>query len=480
MFADYEITIGLEVHAQVDTNTKIFCNCSTEFGAEPNAHTCPVCLGLPGVLPVLNKRAVEYAIKAGLALHCDIASFSKFDRKNYFYPDLPKAYQISQYDLPLCTDGYIMVKSEDEEELKVRINRIHMEEDAGKLIHQEGGSGEGSLVDYNRVGTPLIEIVTEPDIHSPQQAITYLKKLKNILEYLEVSDCNMAEGSLRCDANASISPKGASELGTKTELKNMNSFKAIEKALNYELKRQRKVIKAGKEVDQETRMWDTDAEKTLSMRGKEEAHDYRYFPEPDLVPMEIDRSWLEEINKTIPELPVARKERFVNELGLPEYDAEVLTDSKSIADFFEAAVAEHDDPKAVSNWMMGDMMRLLNEEGVDIREVKMAPEDLAKMLELMDDGTISSKIAKTVFEEMFKTGKDPDTIVEEKGLKQISDEGELGDVIDGVIEDNPDAVTDYQNGKDQAIGYLVGQVMKETRGKADPQLTNKMLREKLN
>jgi len=477
MVADYEVTIGLEVHAQLDTNTKIFCSCSTEFGAEPNVHTCPVCLGLPGVLPVLNKKAVEYAIKAGLALNCDIASFSKFDRKNYFYPDLPKAYQISQFDLPLCTDGHINVKTEDEE-VRVRINRIHMEEDAGKLVH-DGTTDEGSLVDYNRVGTPLIEIVTEPDIHSPAQAVAYLKELKSILEYLEVSDCNMAEGSLRCDANASIKPKGQEELGTKTELKNMNSFKAIEKALKYEIKRQAKVLNAGKEVIQETRMWDDDLGKTFSMRGKEEAHDYRYFPEPDLVPMEVDESWLEKIEEDIPELPTDRKARFINEFGLPEYDAEVLTDSKDIADFFEATVNKHDDPKSVSNWVMGDLMRLLNEESLEINEADITADGLAKMLALMDDGTISSKIAKTVFEEMFKTGKDPDTIVEEKGLKQISDEDELGNVIDGVIENNPDAVADYKGGKDQAIGYLVGQVMKETRGKADPQLTNQMLREKL-
>ena len=477
MGADYEVTIGLEVHAQLDTNTKIFCSCSTEFGAEPNVHTCPVCLGLPGVLPVLNKKAVEYAIKAGLALNCDIASFSKFDRKNYFYPDLPKAYQISQFDLPLCTDGHINVKTEDEE-VRVRINRIHMEEDAGKLVH-DGTTDEGSLVDYNRVGTPLIEIVTEPDIHSPAQAVAYLKELKSILEYLEVSDCNMAEGSLRCDANASIKPKGQEELGTKTELKNMNSFKAIEKALKYEIKRQAKVLNAGKEVIQETRMWDDDLGKTFSMRGKEEAHDYRYFPEPDLVPMEVDESWLEKIEEDIPELPTDRKARFINEFGLPEYDAEVLTDSKDIADFFEATVNKHDDPKSVSNWVMGDLMRLLNEESLEINEADITADGLAEMLALMDDGTISSKIAKTVFEEMFKTGKDPDTIVEEKGLKQISDEDELGNVIDGVIENNPDAVADYKGGKDQAIGYLVGQVMKETRGKADPQLTNQMLREKL-
>lgn len=481
MLADYDITIGLEVHAQLDTETKIFCSCSTEFGAEPNVHTCPVCLGLPGVLPVLNKRAVEYAIKAGLALNCEIADFSKFDRKNYFYPDLPKAYQISQYDLPLCENGYIDVEPEEGEAVRVGINRIHMEEDAGKLVHDGTiTDSEGSLVDYNRVGTPLIEIVTQPDIESPAQAVAYLKKLKSILEYLEVSDCNMAEGSLRCDANASIKPKGEEDLGVKTELKNMNSFKAIEKALTYEIKRQKKVLDSGKEVIQETRTWDPEAEKTYSMRGKEEAHDYRYFPEPDLVPLEVEQEWLEEIRETIPELPNVRRKRFIEELGLPEYDAQVLTDSKSIADFFEATVAEHNDPKSVSNWMMGDMMRLLNEEGLEIDEAEITPAGLAEMLELLDDGTISNKIAKTVFEEMFKTGKDPEDIVEDKGLKQISDEDELGNVIEDVIEDNPDAVEDYQGGKEQAIGYLVGQVMQATRGKANPQLAKEMLREKLN
>ncbi|SJZ33082.1 Asp-tRNA(Asn)/Glu-tRNA(Gln) amidotransferase subunit GatB [Selenihalanaerobacter shriftii] len=478
MLEDYDITIGLEVHAQLDTDTKIFCSCSNEFGAEPNVHTCPVCLGLPGVLPVLNKKAVDYAVKAGLALNCDIATFSKFDRKNYFYPDLPKAYQVSQFDLPLCTDGYIDVETENNEEaVRISINRIHMEEDAGKLVHSDSGD---SLVDYNRVGTPLIEIVTEPDIHSPAQAIAYLKKLKSILEYLEVSNCNMAEGSLRCDANASIKPKGAKELGTKTELKNMNSFKAIEKGLKYEIKRQEKVLDSGEEVVQETRMWDANQERTFSMRGKEEAHDYRYFPEPDLVPMEVDKAWLEDIAETIPELPAVRRKRFVAEFGLPEYDAEVLIDSKSVADFFEATVEKHDDPKSVSNWIMGDLMRLLNEEDIEIDEAKVDPDGLANMLKLLDDDTISSKIAKTVFEEMFNTGKAPDTIVEEKGLKQISNEDELGNIVDKVIEENPDAVADYQGGKDQAIGYLVGQIMKETRGKADPQLTNEMLREKLN
>ncbi|MCK8825630.1 Asp-tRNA(Asn)/Glu-tRNA(Gln) amidotransferase subunit GatB [Fuchsiella alkaliacetigena] len=475
MLKDYDITIGLEVHAQLDTETKIFCSCSTEFGAEPNTHTCPVCLGMPGVLPVLNKQAVEYAIKAGLALNCEITDFSKFDRKNYFYPDLPKAYQISQFDLPLCEEGYIDVMT-DEESVRIGINRIHMEEDAGKLIHAQGGE---SLVDYNRGGTPLIEIVTEPDITSPIQATAYLKKLKNILEYLEVSDCNMAEGSLRCDANISLKPKGQSELGVKTELKNMNSFKAIEKALTYEIKRQRKLLKEGGKVVQETRTWDDEVEKTFSMRSKEEAHDYRYFPEPDLVPLEVDEAWLQEIKEEIPELPKARRERFVNELGLPEYDAEVLTDSKSIADFFEAVLEEYDDPKTVSNWMMGDMLRLLNEEELEIEEIKIEPVELAQMLKLMDDGTISSKIAKTVFEEMFNTGKKPETIVEEKGLKQISDSSELEGIIEEVLAENQSAVEDYQAGNENVIGFLVGQTMQATQGKANPQLVNEILRKKL-
>lgn len=476
----YDIVIGLEVHAQLLTDSKIFCGCSTKFGADPNSNTCPVCLGLPGVLPVLNRKAVEYTIKAGLAFNCQIARFSKFDRKNYFYPDLPKAYQISQYDLPLCAGGYIEVEDGEGGFSRVGITRIHLEEDAGKLIH-EGTIGEstGSLVDFNRAGVPLIEIVSEPDITSPAMARAYLNKLKNILEYLEVSDCNMEEGSLRCDANISIKPRGSRELGTKTELKNINSFKAVEKALTYEAERQAELLEKGEKVIQETRTWDEKAGKTFSMRGKEEAHDYRYFPEPDLVPVVIEEEWIEEIRSSLPELPDAKKRRFVEEYGLPEYDASVLTASKALAAFFEETVSHFEDAKQVSNWIMGDFLYLLKEEDLAVEDLRFSGRDLAKMLKMQEKGTISSKIAKTVFEEMFRTGKDPEKIVEEKGLVQISDEDRLRELVEKVIDENPGAVEDYCNGKDRAIGFLVGQIMKATRGKANPQLVNQLLREKL-
>ncbi|MDI3546872.1 MAG: aspartyl-tRNA(Asn)/glutamyl-tRNA(Gln) amidotransferase subunit [Halanaerobiales bacterium] len=479
MTTEYEVIIGLEVHVQLATESKIFCDCSTEFGAEPNTHTCPVCLGLPGTLPVLNKKVVDYAIMAGLALNCEISEYSKFDRKNYFYPDLPKAYQISQYDLPLCQNGYIEIETGNGSK-KIGITRIHMEEDAGKLVHEGSiDRSTGSLVDYNRTGVPLIEIVSEPDMRSPAEAREYLTQLKKILEYLGVSDCNMEEGSLRCDANVSIRPVGQEEFGTKTELKNMNSFKAVEKALEYEVERQKQVLARGEEVIQETRTWDDSLNKTISMRGKEEAHDYRYFPEPDLVPLEIDAEWVNEIRENLPELPLERKERFISDYGLPAYDAGVLTDSRDLADLFEECVQAYDDPKTVSNWIMGEFLRLVKEAGIEVAESKITGKLLAKMLRLMDDGTISSKIAKTVFEEMFKTGKDPETIVEEKGLKQISDEGKLEEIVDQIILANPNVVEDIKNGKDKAIGFLVGQVMKETRGKANPQLVNKLLREKI-
>ncbi|MFP4661832.1 MAG: Asp-tRNA(Asn)/Glu-tRNA(Gln) amidotransferase subunit GatB [Halanaerobiales bacterium] len=479
MSKQYETVIGLEVHAQLATKSKIFCDCSTEFGAEPNEHTCPICTGLPGTLPVLNKKVVEYAIMAGLATNCEVSEYSKFDRKNYFYPDLPKAYQISQFDLPICEHGYIDIET-DEGMKRIGITRIHMEEDAGKLIHEGSiDRSTGSLVDYNRTGVPLIEIVSEPDMRTPAEARAYLSELKKILEYIAVSDCNMEEGSLRCDANVSIRPLGQEEFGTKAELKNMNSFKAVEKALEYEVERQKRVLEAGEQVVQETRTWDDSLNKTISMRGKEEAHDYRYFPEPDLVPLEIDREWVEDIRKELPELPREKKARFTEEYGLPDHDADILTDTLALARFFEEVVEEYDDPKAVSNWIMGEFLRLVNEEGIEIEQNKISGKMLAKMLKLMDEGVISSKIAKTVFEEMFKTGKDPETIVEEKGLKQISDEGQLEEIVLKVIADNSEAVEDIRNGKNQAIGYLVGQVMKETRGKANPGLVNKLLREKI-
>ena len=480
MDKNYETVIGLEVHVQLDTDSKIFCSCSTEFGSEPNTNTCPVCLGLPGTLPVLNKKAVDYLVMTGLALNCEIATYSKFDRKNYFYPDLPKAYQISQYDLPLAKDGFIEVETEEGIH-KIGITRIHLEEDAGKLIHEGSiDKSSGSLVDYNRTGVPLAEIVSEPDIRTPAQAREYLNYLKKTLEYLGVSDCNMEEGSLRCDANISLRARGEKEFGTKVELKNMNSFKAIEKALAYEQKRQRKMIDAQEEIVQETRTWDENKGKTISMRGKEEANDYRYFPEPDLVPLEINEEWKNEIKEQLPELPAVRKKRFIGEYDLPEYDADVITDSRELADLFEECVSEYEDAKEVSNWIMGEFLRLVNEEKMEVEDTKITGHLLGKMLKMIEEGVISSKIAKTVFEEMFYTGKDPEQIVEEKGLKQISDEDKLEKLVEEIIEDNPDVIEDIRSGKDKAIGYLVGQVMKETKGKANPQMVNKMFREKIN
>lgn len=480
MDKNFETVIGLEVHVQLDTDSKIFCSCSTEFGSEPNTNTCPVCLGLPGTLPVLNKKAVDYLVMTGLALNCEIATYSKFDRKNYFYPDLPKAYQISQYDLPLAKNGHIEVETEEGTH-EIGITRIHLEEDAGKLIHEGSiDKSSGSLVDYNRTGVPLAEIVSEPDIRTPAQARAYLNYLKKTLEYLGVSDCNMEEGSLRCDANISLRARGDKEFGTKVELKNMNSFKAIEKALAYEQKRQRQMIDAKEEIVQETRTWDEDKGKTISMRGKEEANDYRYFPEPDLVPLEINEEWKNEIKEELPELPAVRKKRFIQEYELPEYDADVLTDSRELADLFEECVEEYKDPKEVSNWIMGEFLRLVNEEKMEVADTKITGPLLGKMLKMMKEDVISSKIAKTVFEEMFYTGKDPEEIVEEKGLKQISDEDKLESLVEQIIEDNPDVIEDIRNGKDKAIGYLVGQVMKETKGKANPQMVNKMFREKIN
>lgn len=479
MSRKYETIIGLEVHVQLATESKIFCNCSTEFGAEPNKHTCPVCLGLPGTLPVLNKKVVDYAIMAGLAMNCNINSYSKFDRKNYFYPDLPKAYQISQSDYPICENGYIEIDTEEGTK-KIGITRIHMEEDAGKLVHEGSiDQATASLVDYNRTGIPLIEIVSAPDIRTPSEARAYLTQLKQILQYIGVSDCNMEEGSLRCDANVSIRPVGQKEFGTKTELKNMNSFRAVERALEYEVERQRKILEEGGEIIQETRTWDESLNKTISMRTKEEAADYRYFPDPNLPPLNVDRDWVERIKSSLPELPREKRERFVREYALPEYDAGVLTDSRELADYFEACVKEYSDAKAVSNWIMGDFLRLLKEENLEIAEVKMTPAHLSGMLKLMDEGVISSKIAKTVFEEMFKTGKAPEQIVEEKGLKQISDAGELEEIVLKVIEANPSVVEDIKSGKDKAIGFLVGQVMKETRGKANPGMVNQIIREKI-
>ncbi|WP_333870787.1 Asp-tRNA(Asn)/Glu-tRNA(Gln) amidotransferase subunit GatB [Desulforamulus putei] len=479
MTQSYEAVIGIEVHVELKTNTKIFCNSTTEFGGDPNHHTCPVCLGLPGTLPVLNKKVVEYAVRAGLALNCKIANFSKFDRKNYYYPDLPKNYQISQYDLPIAEYGYLDIEV-DGQTKRIGITRLHMEEDAGKLVHQGNiVTTPYSLVDYNRTGVPLIEIVSEPDMRSPEEARAYVEKLKAVIQYTGVSDCRMEEGSLRCDVNVSVRPVGQREFGTKTEIKNLNSFRALQRAVAFEIERQIGVLESGGKVIQETRTWDEARGITVSMRSKEQAHDYRYFPDPDLVPLVLDNQWIEFIRESLPELPDQRRARYIREYGLPEYDASILTLTKEMSDYFEEVIQHYHTPKAVSNWMMGEMARLLNAGGMDITRCKIKPTQLAELLKLIDKGTISGKIAKTVFEEMFASGKDPEAIVKEKGLVQISDEGALAAVVDEVIAANPKSVQDYRGGKTQAIGFLVGQVMKATRGKANPDLVNKLLKEKL-
>jgi len=473
---EYEIVIGLEFHTQLSTQSKIFCACSTKFGAEPNTQVCPVCMGLPGVLPVLNKKVVEDAIMTGLAFGCKIANNCKFARKNYFYPDLPKNYQISQFDDPIAGKGWLDIPI-DGATKRIAITRVHMEEDAGKLVHPE--TGPASYVDFNRTGVPLLELVTEPDIRTPEEAYSTALTLKGILEYLEVSDCNMEEGSLRCDANISIRPKGETELGVKAEVKNMNSFKAVQKALQYEAERQIKVLSEGGTIAQETRLWDEDKGVTRSMRGKEEAHDYRYFPDPDLIPLIVSDDWIEEIRARLPELPAARKHRFQELYGLSEYDAGVLTASKHTADFFEEAVGLHKDAKTVANWVMGDLQRHLNEQDVEIADCKVTPEGLAAMLALIDDGTISGKIAKDVFGEMFKTGDEPKAIVEAKGLVQISDESALAEIVEKIVADNPDPVADFLGGNERTFGFLMGQAMKASKGKANPKAVQKILRERL-
>lgn len=474
--ADYEAVIGLEVHTELKTESKIFCSCPTKFGAEPNTQICPICAGMPGVLPVLNQKVVEYAIKTGLALNCEIAEFSKYDRKNYFYPDLPKAYQISQYDLPICRHGYLEIEMEGQKK-RVGINRVHMEEDAGKLVHQGTiTTTPYSLVDINRSGVPLLEIVSEPDMRSPQEARLYMEKLRSILLFLGVSDCKMEEGSLRCDANVSVRPRGETRLGTKTEIKNMNSFRALEKALEYEITRQIELLEEGEDVNQETRTWDENKQATFSMRSKEEAHDYRYFPDPDLVPLVIDRKRVEEIKESLPELPDAARRRLVENYGLPEYDAAILTLTKDTLDFFDQCMQEYHDAKVVSNWIMGELTRLLNQHNLDVTTAKVTPSMLAGMLKMIDKGIISGKMAKSVFEEMFATGKPAEAIVKEKGMVQISEESALIPVITRVVADNPKVVEDYHNGKEKAFGFLVGQVMKATRGQANPQVVNEILR----
>ena len=476
----FEPVIGIEVHAQLKTESKLFCSCSTRFDAAPNSNTCPICLGFPGALPVLNKKALLYGIKTGLALNCEIAEVSGFDRKNYFYPDLSKNYQITQDASPVGVCGYIDVAL-DGEVRRIRIKRVHLEEDAGKSIH-EGGDITGasfSLEDYNRAGVPLLEIVSEPDIRSPKEAYEYLSMLRRILLYLGVSDCKMEEGSLRCDVNISIRAKGSDTFGTLVELKNLNSFRAVERSLEYEVERQSQVVASGEKVIRETRHWDEASQATVSMRRKGRAEDYRYFPEPDLPLLSIGRTWVDEIRATLPELPAARRMRFTEEYGLPEYDASLLTDTQELADYFEAVVREYGQAKIVSNWVMGELSRLMNATGIGIESVKVAPGDLAAMLKMMDKGTISGKIAKTVFEEMFREGKSPETIVKEKGLVQITDEEELAGIVDRVIDENQKVADEVRAGKDKAIGFLVGQVMKMTKGRANPQMVNKLLRQRL-
>ncbi|MEW6067648.1 MAG: Asp-tRNA(Asn)/Glu-tRNA(Gln) amidotransferase subunit GatB [Nitrospirota bacterium] len=472
----YEVVIGLEVHAQMLTDTKIFCGCSAKFGAEPNTQTCPVCIGMPGVLPVLNKKVLEFAIKTGLAMNCRISSYSRFARKNYFYPDLPKGYQISQYELPICEHGYIEIII-DGNIKKIGITRIHMEEDAGKNIHE--GTGNYSFVDLNRAGVPLVEIVSEPDIRSPLEAVEYMKKLRAILRYIGVCDGNMEQGSLRCDANVSLRPTGQKDFGVKTEIKNINSFKFVEKALEYEIKRQIKLLENSGKILQETRLWNSEKGITESMRTKEDAHDYRYFPEPDLVPIIVEQKRIDEIKLSLPELPDIKRGRFVSEYGLPEHDADFLTSEKSAAEWYEETIRLGGRPKTVSNWMMGELTRLLNEENKSIEDCSLKPKQLVDMLKLIEKGTISGKIAKTVFEEMYKTGKDADAIVKEKGLIQISDESEIEKTLNEVISKNPKEVERFKAGEEKLIGFFVGQVMKMTKGKANPQIVNEMLKKKL-
>lgn len=475
---DYEIVIGLEVHAELSTKTKIFCSCPTEFGGEPNTHTCPVCMAMPGALPVLNEKVVEYAVKAGLATNCEIARNSKNDRKNYFYPDLPKSYQISQFDMPLCEKGYVEIEDENGEKKKIGITRIHIEEDAGKLNHNEFGGG--SLVDLNRAGVPLIETVSEPDIRSSKEAENYLRKLKSIFEYIEVSDCKMQEGSFRADVNVSVRKKGASEFGTRTEMKNMSSFRSIVRAIEYEADRQIDVIEEGGKIEQETLRWDDVSGKTFSMRDKEDAQDYRYFPDPDLVAIKLSDEYIENIKNNLPELPESRKARYMGELGLSEKDSNLLTASKHLSNMFEEAAKICGNHKLVANWLLSDISRILNEKEIEADQIPFTAEELAKMITLIEKGTISSAIAKKVVEELFENPKDPEEIIKEKGWIQISDEGAIKEVVLKILESNPQSIADYKAGKDRALGFLVGQAMKETKGKANPQMLNKMFLEELN
>ncbi len=476
MNSRYEVVIGLEVHVQLTTKTKIFCGCSTEFGQSPNSQTCPVCLGLPGALPVLNRQVVEDGIKAGLATNCQIAPRSIFARKNYFYPDLPKGYQISQFELPICEHGWMDIETEELGQKRVGITRIHMEEDAGKLLHNEDNS---SSVDLNRACTPLLEVVSEPDMRSSEEAIAYLKQLHQIVVYLGICDGNLEEGSFRCDANVSIRPWGQKELGTRSELKNLNSFRFIKQAIEYEVERQIDVIDEGGKVVQETRLFDPDAGVSRSMRSKEEAHDYRYFPDPDLLPLQISEDWIEQVRRQLPELPEAKIVRFQDEMGLPAYDAGVLAAERRLAEYFEVLVQLYNKPKICSNWVMGEVLGALKEKNLEIVDCPVSPELLAGILLRIDDNTISGKIAKIVFEEIWQSGKTADQVIEEKGMKQVSDTGAIEVIVDEVLAANPGQVAEYRAGKEKMMGFFVGQVMKASKGKVNPGMANQLLKKKL-
>jgi len=472
---EYEAVIGLEIHVQMDTQTKLFCGCRVEFGAEPNTNVCPVCLGMPGSLPVLNKKAVEYAVRASIALNCKVHKESVFARKNYFYPDLPKGYQISQYEKPIATDGYMEFELPDGTEKKVRIRRLHMEEDAGKNIHE----GSKSYVDLNRAGTPLMEIVTEPDIRSPEEARVFLENLRNIMRYVGVSKADMEKGQLRCDINVSIRPKGSEELGTRTEIKNVNSFRFVQKALEYEIERQIKLVSEGGKVEQETRTFDPSTGKTYTMRTKEEAEDYRYFPDPDLLPLKLEESWIEEIKNTMPELPHQRLERLISDYGIGEYEAKIFVQNKELGDFFENTVSHVKEPKLVANWLLNDLLGLLNDKQIPLEESPVSPEGLAELVKLIKDNVISTKIGKEVIKEMVETGKSASQIVEEKGLKQITDESAIRGIVEEVVKSFPQEAERYRQGEEKLIGFFVGQVMKATKGKANPKVVNQILREVL-
>ena len=476
MNTKYEAVIGLEVHAQLLTDSKIFCGCSTKFGNDPNSNTCPVCLGHPGVLPVLNKKVVEYTALMGLATNCSINEHSIFARKNYFYPDLPKGYQISQYEEPICEHGFIEVHPKDGSLKKIGITRIHMEEDAGKSIHDQSSE---TLVDVNRCGVPLMEIVSEPDLRTAEEAYLYLSKIKQIVQYLGICDGNMEEGSLRCDANISVRLKGETEFGTKTEIKNMNSFRNVERAIDYEVKRQIELIEDGERIIQLTLLWDADANEAHPMRSKEEAHDYRYFPDPDLLPVIVNDEWKNEIRKSLPELPDAKLQRFVNEYSLPVYDSEILTQTKSLAKYYEELISVTDEYKIASNWVIGDVLAVINDKKIDISDFPVSPLNLGKLIKLINDGTISGKIAKEIFPIMLENNSDPEQIVKEKNLVQISDTSEIEAIIQKIIDANAGQVEEYRSGKEKVFGFFVGQVMKESKGKANPKLVNEILRNKL-